>query len=228
MRCSPSGNTTGRTPPAGRVRTTPRCRAPLMRSSGWSRPVGMVRPGAARTVSAPTPSPRRHHHHRSRRGPAHHRRQRRGTAPRITGPTSGRIAAGRPTMPRPPRRTRRLVVVRPLPAARPAERQLDVRWARAQLCRIRAGLPGRHGVALAGATENVTPTGRSNAAPDTLRCTAEFLDPEAVDRAAWLHFGRMGRRDRSGRQRPHRLPQPRGCPSPRGHPDTADGYTGGD
>ena len=68
-------------------------------------------PGAGLPLSPPGPPPRRHHHHRTRRPTQRHRQLRAAAELRIartstqTSPTRG------PTMPRPDRRARRLVVV---------------------------------------------------------------------------------------------------------------------
>ena len=77
--------------------------------------VGQPRPGVS--VSPPTAPPRGHHHHRTRAHPDRHRQ--RGTTPqrRITRPSTDETPAVRAAIPRTYRRTRRLVVVRTVPAA---------------------------------------------------------------------------------------------------------------
>ena len=104
----------------------PRPARPPHPALGRRRPHRAVQPRPALPLSPPGPSPRRHHHHRPRRRPRRHRQRRGATDRTITRPPTHRTPTRRPTLPGTDRRTRRLVVVRPLPTPTTTHGQLGV------------------------------------------------------------------------------------------------------
>ena len=99
-----------------RLRRHPRSARSPHPALGRRRPHRVGQPGAGVPLPSPAAPSRRHHHHRTRRPPHRHRQRRPSTALRIAGaPTDHTPTRGRP-LPRAHRRTRRLVVVRTVPA----------------------------------------------------------------------------------------------------------------
>ncbi len=98
-----------------RLRGHPRFARPPHPALGRRRPDRIVQPGAGVPLSPPVTPPRRHHHHRTRRPSRRHRQRRPTTHRRITGTPTQPTPTRRPALPGTHRRTRRLVVVRPLP-----------------------------------------------------------------------------------------------------------------
>ncbi len=75
-------------------------------------------------LSPPVAPPGCHHHHRHRRPARPHRQRRPTTQPRITGPPTDEASTRRAAVSRAHRRTRRLVVVQPLPTPTTTHQQL--------------------------------------------------------------------------------------------------------
>ena len=100
-----------------RLRGHPRSARPPHPALGRRRPHRAGQPGAGLPVSPPAAPSRRHHHHRTRTQPHRHRQRRPSTERWITSAPTDQTPARRSTLPRPQRRTRRLVVVPTLPTA---------------------------------------------------------------------------------------------------------------
>ena len=103
----------------------PRSARPPHPALGRRRPHRAGEPGAGLPASPPATPQRRHHHHRTRPHPRRHRQPRPTTQLRLTGPPTDETPTRGRALPRTDRRTRPMVVVRPLPTPTTTQQQLS-------------------------------------------------------------------------------------------------------